>query len=45
MRTKDEVFSKCKEYEMEVTNQTEIWIKVLRKDNGGEYTSKQFEDY
>ena len=45
MHTKDEVFSKFKEYEVEVTNQTDKRIKVLRTDNGGEYTSKQFEDY
>ena len=45
MRTKDEVFSKFKEYEAEVANQTDKRIKVLRTDNGGEYTSKQFEDY
>ena len=41
-RRKDEVF---KEYEAEVANQTDKRIKVLRTDNGGEYTSKQFEDY
>jgi len=35
MRTKDEVFSKFKEYEAEVANQTDKRIKVLRTDNGG----------
>ena len=45
MRTKDEVLSKFMEYEAEVANQTDKRIKVLRTDNGGEYTSKQFEDY
>ena len=45
MRTKNEVFSKLKEYEAEVTNQTDKRIKVLRTDDGGEYTLKQFQDY
>ena len=45
MRTKDEVFSKFKEYEAEVANQTDKRIKVLCTENGGEYMSKQFENY
>ena len=28
-----------------VENQTERKVKVLRSDNGGEYTSKEFKDY
>jgi transposase InsO family protein len=28
-----------------VENQTGRKIRVLRSDNGGEYTSKEFEDY
>ena len=45
MRTKGEVFSKFKEYEAEVANQTDKRIKVLCADNGRECMSKQFEDY
>ena len=45
MRTMDQVFSKFKEYEAEVANQTDKRIKVLRTDDGEQYTSKQFEDY
>jgi len=28
-----------------VENQTERKVKVLRSDNGGKYTSKEFKDY
>ncbi len=45
MKTKDQVFEKFKEYETMVTNMTEKKIKILRSDNGGEYTSKEFSDY
>ena len=45
MKTKDQVFEKFKEYETMVTNMTEKKIKILRSDNGGEYTSKEFSNY
>jgi len=45
MRTKDEVFSKFKEFKDQVENMTGKKIKVLRIDNGGEYTSNEFIDF
>ena len=45
MKTKDQVLEKFKEYEAMVTNATGKKIKILRSDNGGEYTSKEFVDY
>lgn len=41
LKSKYEVFDKCKELKVEVGNLTERRIKVLRSDNGGEYTSKE----
>lgn len=41
MKTKDEVFTKFQEFKAEVENLTERRIKILRSDNGGEYTSKE----
>lgn len=40
LKTKDEVFDKFKEFSVEVETLTEIKIKTLRYENGGEYTSK-----
>ena len=45
MKHKSEVLEKFKEWEAAVTNQTECNIKTLRTDNGGEYTSTEFEDF
>jgi transposase InsO family protein len=45
MKTKDEVLFKFKEFKVLVENQTGEKIKVLRFDNGGEYTSKDFDDF
>ena len=45
VKTKDQVLEKFKEYEAMVTNMTQKKIKVLRSDNGGEYTSKEFSNY
>ena len=45
MKTKDQVLEKFKEYEAMVTNMTEKKIKILRSDNGGEYTIKEFSIY
>jgi len=45
MKQKSEVFEKFKQYEAEVTNTTGQNIKTLRTDNGGEYTSAEFEAY
>jgi transposase InsO family protein len=45
MKTKDEVFKKFQEFKALVENQTGKKIKVLRSDNGGEYTSKEFDTF
>ena len=42
LKTKDEVFSKFKEFKALIENLSEKKIKILRSDNGGEYTSKEF---
>jgi transposase InsO family protein len=42
LKSKDEVFSKFKEFEALIENLSERKIKILRSDNGGEYTSKEF---
>ena len=38
MKTKDEVFTKFQEFKVEVENLIERRIKILRFDNGGEYS-------
>jgi hypothetical protein len=45
MKTKDEVFSRFQEFKALVENQTGRKIKVLRSDNGGEYTSSVFKKF
>jgi hypothetical protein len=45
MKTKDEVFSRFQEFKALVENQTGRKIKVLRSDNGGEYTSNDFKSF
>ena len=45
MKEKSEAFERFKEFETEVTNMTGKKIRRFRTDNGGEYTSKQFESY
>jgi transposase InsO family protein len=42
LKSKDEVFSKFKEFKALIENLFERKIKILRSDNGGEYTSKEF---
>jgi hypothetical protein len=42
LKSKDEVFSKFKEFKALIENLSERKIKILRLDNGGEYTSKEF---
>ena len=43
LKTKDQVYSKFKEWKAEVETRTGKRIKTLRTDNGGEYTSKEFQ--
>jgi hypothetical protein len=45
MKTKGQVFSRFQEFKALVENQTGKKIRVLRSDNGGEYTSKDFMDF
>jgi hypothetical protein len=45
MKTKGQVFSRFQEFKALVENQTGMKIKVLRLDNGGEYTSKEFMEF
>jgi hypothetical protein len=45
MKTKGQVFQQFQEFKALVENQTGKKIKVLRFDNGGEYTSNEFSDF
>lgn len=42
---KDEIFEIFKRFKIPIENQCEKKIKILRTDGGGEYTSKQFEEF
>ena len=44
LKLKDEVFEKFKEFKALVENLSEKKIKILRSDNGGEYTSNEFKE-
>jgi hypothetical protein len=45
LKSKDEVFGKFKEFKALIENLYERNIKILRSDNGGEYTSKEFVNF
>jgi hypothetical protein len=45
LKSKDEVFSKFKEFKALIENLSERKFKILRSDNGGEYTSKEFVNF
>jgi transposase InsO family protein len=45
LKSIDEVFSKFKEFKALIKNLSERKIKILRLDNGGEYTSKEFVNF
>jgi transposase InsO family protein len=45
LKTKDGVLVIFQEFKAQVENLTERRIKVLRLDNGGEYTSRYFTDF
>eukprot|EP00253_Pinus_taeda_P033018 PITA_33018 len=45
LKKKSEVFDRFKEFKALVENQTEKKIKVLMADNGGEFCSKEFEEF
>ena len=43
LKEKLEAFTKFKIFKNLVENETEVKIKCLRSDNGGEFTSKEFD--
>eukprot|EP00253_Pinus_taeda_P031654 PITA_31654 len=45
LKIKSKVFDRFKEFKALVQNQIEKKIKVLRTDNGGEFCSKEFEEF
>ena len=45
IHSKDQVFSKFVEFKQLAENFTQCRIKILRSDNGGEYISKEFNQY
>ena len=45
MKKKDEVFERFKEFKALVENLSKKKIKILRLDNGGEFTSIEFNDF
>jgi transposase InsO family protein len=45
LKSKDEVISKFKEFKALIENISKIKIKILKSDNGGEYTSKEFVNF
>jgi transposase InsO family protein len=45
VKSKDEVFDKFKEFKALIENLFKRKIKILRSDNGGEYTSKEFVNF
>lgn len=45
LKNKSEVFEYFKQYEAFITNHFERKIGILRCDNGGEYTSKEFQKF
>ena len=45
LKKKDEVFERFKEFKALRENLSERKIKILRSDNGGEFTSNEFNDF
>ena len=45
MKTKNEVLDRFNQYRRMVENLHNTKVKTLRSDNGGEYTSKEFDEY
>ncbi len=45
LKSKDEVFAKFREFKALVENLSKRKIKTLRSDNGGEFTSKEFNSF
>jgi transposase InsO family protein len=45
LKSKDEALGKFKEFKALVENLSKRKIKILRSDNGGEYTSNEFASF
>jgi hypothetical protein len=45
LRNKSEAFEKFKSFKALVENEIDLKIKCLRSDNGGEFTSNEFEEF
>jgi transposase InsO family protein len=45
MKTKDKIFNRFQDFKSLVENQTSRKIKVLRSNNGGKYTSNDFDSF
>jgi transposase InsO family protein len=45
LKTEGEVFDKFKAYKALMNNETNMKIKTLQSDNGGEFVSKKFDDF
>ena len=45
MKSKSDVLAKFKEFVLLMENLTEKKVKTLRSDNGGEYTSIEFQQF
>jgi transposase InsO family protein len=45
LRHKCETFAKFKEFKVEAEKQSDKYVKVLRSDGGGEYSSKEFTNF
>ena len=45
LKSKSEVFSKFLEWKAQVERMSSFHLRILRTDNGGEYTSKEFSNY
>ena len=45
LKEKSQAFDTLKKFHLWIRNETQLNIRTLRSDNGGEYTSKDFKKY
>ncbi|GJT67256.1 retrovirus-related pol polyprotein from transposon TNT 1-94 [Tanacetum coccineum] len=45
LKNKSEVFNTFMKWKAAVENETNLWVKCLKSDNGGEYSSRDFIEY
>ena len=45
IRTKDQAYDKFCEFKFQVKNETDLCIKILRTDGGGEYINNRFKSF